>query len=315
MSYNDPYAGGQYAHQYQHGQQYNQGGYEFNPYSNSIPHSPPPIPQSPPFSPAHSGPKHAPTPSLSGPFAPYHDDPNPFQAGNEQKVDPKPNDFVDYTAGENSFKGIKDYRSHYQGNLWTRGSRVGCFGRFFGCTLFIAIYLFLAIVGCMILWLRPPSVDIGDPFVNTTQSLGIENGALTIPLGLNVSVNNPMYLSVRIRDLNVDLTYPITNNPNVGNGSISDVNIKSNEETNFTLPIDLDASLNGDGIAVLRDIANKCGSSGGKLDVDADIHIKLAVLGVPVSFSISRSLSFSCPAFAQDALQQISSIIGNLFSK
>lgn len=315
MSYNDPYAGQHAQYQYHNGQ-HNQPGYEFNPYSNQPSQA---IPQSPPsssmaFTPARSGSGHAPGQSLSGPFVPYHDDPNPFEA-THRRAESKPDNYVDYTAGENSFKDVKDYRSHYQGNLWSKGSRVGCFGRFFCCTFLIAVYIFLSVVACLALWLRPPSVEIGDPFVNSTSNLQLQNQALVIPLGLNITVNNPTYLSVNIEDLTVDLTYPINNNnPNVGNGTINDVTLSNHAETNFTLPIDLEAGLNQDGAAVLQDIVAKCGSNGGNLNVDANIHIKLKALSVPVSFSISRSLSFGCPAVAQDAIQQISGIIGGLFS-
>ncbi|THV01876.1 hypothetical protein K435DRAFT_836693 [Dendrothele bispora CBS 962.96] len=318
MSYNDPY-------QYQSGQHsHQQPGYEFNPYSptnngggaysNNQPHSypqSPPYPGSPPsssspFPPAAPGAGlgHAPSKSLSGPFAPYTDDPNPFgspqDARHRRSGSRSQNPNVYYAAGDNSFKDIKDYRAHYQGNLWTGGSRFGCFG---------------SIVAGLALWLRPPSVLIGNPFVNSTQGLAITGQNLVIPLGLNISVDNPTYASVKIQDLTVDLTYPITNNPSIGNGTVDNVNLHSDAQTNFTLPIDLEASIDSSGLGVIEDIVQKCnllggGGSGGQLSVDAAIHIKLRALSVPVKFTISRTLDFGCPSFPQEVIDVIQSIIG-----
>lgn len=53
---------------------------------------------------------------------------------------------------------MRRWRKDYQGNLWTKGSRASCFGRFFCCTIMIflffliSIVLSLALVSLTLLW-------------------------------------------------------------------------------------------------------------------------------------------------------------------
>jgi len=76
------------------------------------------------------------------------------------------------------------------------------------------------------------------------------------------------------------LTYPVTNSPEIGNGTVTGVNLHSNAQTNFTLPIDLEASTDTDGLAVVQDIVDKCGlfsgGSSGSLSVEANIHVSFS---------------------------------------
>lgn len=43
-------------------------------------------------------------------------------------------------------RNIRQWRYDHQGNLWTRGSRAGCFGRFFCCTIMIVVFLVISIL-------------------------------------------------------------------------------------------------------------------------------------------------------------------------
>lgn len=41
---------------------------------------------------------------------------------------------------------MRQWRKDYQGNLWTKGSRASCCGRFFCCTLMIFLLLLISVV-------------------------------------------------------------------------------------------------------------------------------------------------------------------------
>lgn len=76
--------------------------------------------------------------------------------------------------------------------LWTRGGALATFGRLFCCTIMIAVFLFISVVLSLALvcfcfrmltpeaslphqtlyqWVRPPSVLIGTPTINSTQAV------------------------------------------------------------------------------------------------------------------------------------------------
>lgn len=89
-----------------------------------------------------------------------------------------------------SSRKMRQWRYDHQGNLWTRGSRVRCCGRFFCCTIMIAVFLIVSIIlsmalvspvltitmiinrlrGLLYQWIRPPNVVIGNPVLSTNGS-------------------------------------------------------------------------------------------------------------------------------------------------
>ncbi|KAH6918377.1 hypothetical protein BKA70DRAFT_1247022 [Coprinopsis sp. MPI-PUGE-AT-0042] len=201
-------------------------------------------------------------------------------------VTPVRKEFSGFEAGEKDRKGLKDYRSDVQGNLWTKGSRVRCFGRFFCCTLMITVLLVVSIILSLALWVRPPSVAIGDVVThNTTGSLSSPDG-LQINLSVPISVNNPSYLSVTFSQVKVEIFYPILGeNPGrpVGGGEARDIEFKSGEETDFTFPFALSYKSTDDpGSAVFADLGQKCGFSGERRQ-NIVINYKLTVESLPLS--------------------------------
>ena len=40
-------------------------------------------------------------------------------------------------------RNMRQWRTEYQGKLWTKGSRAGCIGRFFCCTIMIFLLFFI----------------------------------------------------------------------------------------------------------------------------------------------------------------------------
>lgn len=70
--------------------------------------------------------------------------------------------------------------------------------------------------------------------------------------------------------------YPI-NNTEVGGGSLTGLEIKSNQQTNFSLPFSLNYTTNIDpNFNILTDLADKCGFTGEtaqQIKVNYEIHV------------------------------------------
>ncbi|KAF6763944.1 hypothetical protein DFP72DRAFT_873826 [Ephemerocybe angulata] len=196
-------------------------------------------------------------------------------------------------------RAMKEYRYDARGNLWTKGGRGRCFGRFFCCTLMVAVLLIVSVVLTLALWIRPPAVTIGSvETLNTTGSLSGADG-LTINLSVNISVNNPNYFTVDFSKLKAEIFYPINDTP-MGGGESNNIEFKSNEHTNFTFPFALQyKSSNDPGSAVFVDLGTKCGLGGGpKSDIKVKYKITLGIrfLIITISPVIQNTFSFACPS-------------------
>lgn len=196
---------------------------------------------------------------------------------------------------------IRIRRKDYQGNLWTKGSRGRCICRFCCCTFLIGIFLIVSIVLALLIWIRPPDIQInsvalpvsGSPFKVTASSLNLY-------LGVNISVSNPNYFQIDLPKVKADLTYPI-NNLDVGGGEKDNTVFKSNSETMFTFPFTITYNEQDDpNKTVLEDILSRCGITGQKRDLDINYKITLGikVFFVTVSPTFSSSFSFECPVDA-----------------
>ncbi|KAK0239978.1 hypothetical protein EDD85DRAFT_469810 [Armillaria nabsnona] len=198
---------------------------------------------------------------------------------------------------------LKKYRYETQGNLWTRGSRPRCIGRFCCCTLLIAVFLILSIILSLALWIRPPNVTIGE--LQTVASNGSEfeitNDGVNINLGVNITVDNPNYFSVELKKVTAELFYPLNSSStgtDIGGGTSNNINFASHSETNFTFPFAIEyTQANDPNNAILLDLLQKCGILGTKSNIDVNYKITLAIriLMVTVSPVISNSFNFACP--------------------
>ncbi|KAK7020509.1 LEA-2 domain-containing protein [Favolaschia claudopus] len=327
MAYRDPYAG-QYGHyqqpsygqpqygdqyQQQHGQQYGNYGDpapEFNPYAaQDQPH---PTYEAGAYEnygggyrddPGHND--RAPQRQGSQLAAGYSDTPPGPSQLTLKNVDERssfdPGEFTPHATGPKTAGNLRQYRRDFQGPLWTRGSRGSCIGRFFCCTLLIAVFIILTIFLGLILFLRPPSITFGDV---TPMSSGVQltQDGININMGVNISVHNPNFFSVNLKKVNAQIFYPI-NNTLVGGGTAHDVSFPSNTETNFTFPFAIDYSTSIDPRnLILLDLAEKCGILGTKSDltVKYKITIGVQILFVTVSPAINNQFTFGCPLKASD---------------
>jgi len=120
-----------------------------------------------------------------------------------------------------------------------------------------------------------------------------------------ISVNNPNYLTVDFSSITAALSYPLNGNTtSMGGGTVNKVDIKSNVETNFTLPIAIEYNITADpGYKILADLASKCGLIPGQSasDITVDYKITLDMTApFPVKPVVSNSFSFACPLSSSD---------------
>ncbi|KAF8228458.1 hypothetical protein L208DRAFT_1403710 [Tricholoma matsutake] len=143
----------------------------------------------------------------------------------------------------------------------------------------IAILLFVSIVLALILWVRPPSVSIGQvgTVIQNGSAIQLQQNGLTVNLGVNISVNNPNYFSIDFQQIKADIFYPI-NNTNVGQGLLNHVVIHSKAQTNLTFPFTINYQTYLDPqYQILQDLAQKCGVVGTKSNIS--VQYKITVSG------------------------------------
>jgi len=207
---------------------------------------------------------------------------------------------------EKTVRALRTYRYDHQGALWTKGGRGRCFGRFCCCTLMIAVLLLVSIVLALALWIRPPSITIGN--VGTVSQGGsaiqlIDNG-VSVNLGVNITVNNPNYFAVNFKQIKAEIFYPINGStPQIGQGISNNVVFNANQQRNWTFPFALNYKTTNDpqGL-ILTDLAAKCGVGGPKsnINVDYKITLGLRILFITVSPVVANSFSFICPLSPSD---------------
>ncbi|THH27249.1 hypothetical protein EUX98_g6936 [Antrodiella citrinella] len=157
------------------------------------------------------------------------------------------------------------------------------------------------IVMTLLLWVEPPNVTISDITPPTDGSaVQITDGpGVTVNLGVNISVSNPNFFSVKFTDIKADVFYPI-NNTLLGGGEVKNLEIKSNSATNFSLPFQLNYTLAEDpNLSILEDLASRCGfvsgSTTSQISVNYKITVAFRVLFIPIKPTISNTIKFNCP--------------------
>ena len=136
MSYQDPYAHGQYGQQ-----QYQDA--PFNPYEVQHQHG-----YAEPTERYADGVYDYAGAAKEAPRSGFEDDVVPPPLGEKYVCSPlmHPTDNSCEICVHRTPGNVRRWRKEYQGNLWTKGSRLGCFGRFFCCTLMIFLFLLISIV-------------------------------------------------------------------------------------------------------------------------------------------------------------------------
>ncbi|TFK76310.1 hypothetical protein BDN72DRAFT_954077 [Pluteus cervinus] len=212
-------------------------------------------------------------------------------------------EFTPRDPKDQSARAIRNYRLDYRGNLWSKGSRGRCIGRFFFCTVLILLFLVISVFLALALWIRPPNILINNvaPASTTGSTVQVQTGGVNINLGVAISVNNPNYFDVNFRTIKAEIFYPIANTP-IGGGESNNVVFKSHTLTNWTFPFSIDYQVAKDpGGQIILDLSRKCGLSGtpGQLTVNYKITLGLRILFITINPVVSNSFSFDCPLSPQ----------------
>ncbi|KAF5389576.1 hypothetical protein D9757_004102 [Collybiopsis confluens] len=218
--------------------------------------------------------------------------------------------------------GVKAYRKGIRPrNLWKRGGGFSIFGRCFFCSVMIIVYIVLASILAIALWLRPPALSFTPPGLNPNQAVNLGTN-LTVPLELNITINNPNFFSADFRWLTAEVSYPDVENEVVARGNLTKLVLESNKITNFTFPIDISLDLSGQADAndlkIVTDLASKCGifpqgSQKTPIPLSIKIGIAIEVLGIKFSIpSISFTVRINCPIDDSAIQQKLQGILGFL---
>ncbi|KAF9500451.1 hypothetical protein BDN71DRAFT_1132317 [Pleurotus eryngii] len=289
MAYNDPYAN-QYSGGHQTNPHFGESQTDFNLYTNNA--------RQDQFQAGPGAPSYA---NYGG----YRDEPPDNTYG--YNAAPRRNASQRTYTGETA-QAMRKYRRDYQGNLITKGGRGRTCLRFFFCTLLIALFLFISIVLSLALWIRPPNLIMGDVAISNSSPFNLSNEGVTINLGVNLTVNNPNYFDVNLREVNADIFYPI-NNTLVGGGNQRDIVFKSHSEKNFTFPFDIEYKRATDpNNLILVDLASKCGQKE-DIRVTYKIRVSVRILVITVSPTIENTFSIACPLDA-DAIKSLANGAG-----
>ncbi|KAI0699710.1 hypothetical protein BC835DRAFT_1330417 [Cytidiella melzeri] len=250
-------------------------------------------------------------------LAAYKDEPG-YAAGTKERdtqfvAGVSANNFSTRALGPRSSKSLKRWRHEHQGNLWVGSSKLRCCGRFFCCSIMMFLFFLVGIVLSLLLWIRPPNVEIGSiHLANSSNAVNFESNGLAVTLDVPIVVNNPNFFSVTFDTIHADIFYPI-NNTEVGQSNLYKLKIDSNKQTNFSLPFTLNYTTSIDPkFKILTDIADHCGFGGGKtsqITVDYEITLDFKILFIPIKPIIKNSASFDCP-FTLDDIEGLLKSVG-----
>nr|XP_031857705.1 uncharacterized protein CI109_006865 [Kwoniella shandongensis]KAA5524777.1 hypothetical protein CI109_006865 [Kwoniella shandongensis] len=206
---------------------------------------------------------------------------------------------------------LRMWRKDERGKQWSRGGGVRTSLRLFCCTFTTAIILIVSIILSIVLYVRPPSIALNSVNLGS-QPVSLTSTGMTVSFDLSISVQNPNWFDANFKEISATARYPGNNTNKFGGGTLYNVDFKGYTASTFDFPFTLNYTTALDpNRVILNDlIIEKCGITGGSVQditVDYDLRLKLKVLGLTISPTISNSASFECPITSKD----IESIIGN----
>lgn len=249
------------------------------------------------------------------PQPPYRDEvPNETQHQRNQSTASRAQEFDPFAPPPKSTGDLRMWRHDHHGNLWLKGGRGRCIGRFCCCGIMTVLLLLVSILLTLIMFLRPPDIEFsGIQPVSSGSAVDVQSSNLTVNLGIGISVRNPNYFSVAFKSIKATIIYPIRNTK-IGGGEQDHVVFPSNAKTTFTFPFKFqyDESADPDQ-AIIKDIMSRCGFLPGsvksQLSLDYTLQLAVQILFVTISPPISGTASFDCP-FTQAQVQPLLDSLG-----
>ncbi|KIO26264.1 hypothetical protein M407DRAFT_243815 [Tulasnella calospora MUT 4182] len=202
---------------------------------------------------------------------------------------------------------LRLWRHDERGNMWTKGGRRRCVGRFCCCTVMMTLFLIISIVLALALWARPPDIRFNGISLPTGGSaVQVQTDSLDINLSLSIGVKNPNFFGAMFKSIDATAFYPPLTSQ-LGGGTLHDINFPANSDTQFLFPFNITYSSGIDPNNVLvTDLVNKCGIKPGttksKLTVKYQLKLALRIVAITISPSFSGTADFDCPVTRDDLL-------------
>ncbi|EJU05293.1 hypothetical protein DACRYDRAFT_19845 [Dacryopinax primogenitus] len=210
---------------------------------------------------------------------------------------------------------LRIWRQHGRGKQWTRGGGLRSCCRFFGCFLLSFIFILLAVILSLAVFIRPPDVQfngVSTP-ANGQTFQQISASSFAVNLDLNIAVRNPNFFGVDFNSITAKIFFPGFT-PQLGGGNLTNVQFGSNTATTLAFPITLNYSTTADpSLTLLTGIASSCGYNGAQqsnINVDFSITLALKILFAQISPTISSSIGFACPLTQSEVQGVIGQILG-----
>ncbi|RGB24283.1 hypothetical protein C1646_609011, partial [Rhizophagus diaphanus] len=117
--------------------------------------------------------------------------------------------------------------------------------------------------------------------------------------GLQIQVDNPNIVGANFEMIKAIAFYPGHSDP-IGGGNLTDVTIAAKGNTTIDFPFSVNYNKDIDpGFAILFDIAQKCGLTGGgvkqKLEIDYKLTLTIKILLITINPSFDRKAMIDCP--------------------
>ncbi|RSH93282.1 hypothetical protein EHS25_007636 [Saitozyma podzolica] len=202
---------------------------------------------------------------------------------------------------------LRMWRKGERGKQWSRGGGARTFLRFCCCSTTLIIILLVSIILAILLYVRPPNLKLNSINIGSSGVTLASNG-FSLSLTLGISVANPNWFNVDFKEVSATVRYPGNNTNSFGGGTLYNLDFQGYTDSTFDFPLTLNYSTSIDpNRVILDDLISKCGSSSNQITIDYNLYLKLKILGVTISPTISSDASFACPISASD----IESIAGN----
>ncbi|CAE6520885.1 unnamed protein product [Rhizoctonia solani] len=119
------------------------------------------------------------------------------------------NSFIPPKSVAVSTGDIRLWRHDERGNMWTKGSRTRCFGRFCCCTVMTTVFLIVSIVLTLGMWVRPPDISFNGIKMPTNGStVEAQTTGILINLNLAIGVVNPNFFAADFSAIQAKAFYP-----------------------------------------------------------------------------------------------------------
>ncbi|KAI8074288.1 uncharacterized protein B0P05DRAFT_547973 [Gilbertella persicaria] len=185
--------------------------------------------------------------------------------------------------------------------------------RWCSCIILIIIVILAIVIGVLAATFKVPTISYSG--LQGEPTVAFANNVLNMDFKIGINVDNPNWESITFEKILADAYYPSPYNVYIGGGNVTDLHINSNGATNITFPFNVKVNSSDSGQqGVLMDLMTKCGLDGStpqNIDIDYYVHPTVRIIGIPITITISKSMSMACPIKSSD----LTSILGSGISK